>query len=775
MHPLQAHARVSGLVHLALAAVVGLGLLSSPARGADLGVRASEVTSRIDKARAALTSAEAAMDAAYDYDGAKATLLEAFQQAGLQGPVLQRASLASSALYLTWRDAKPFYARHRDALAAIGAVATAQQGVQPADLQWLDRSLERLRTATVLLESPFPEMVALEVGQAQAAVRLAEMKAGLGDSQRYIEQLGGGADQLATVEQAMEVTRAQAYAMGATAAYLADAVRADSQRNYVGILVPQANRVRFEVAGVLLGGADAPTAVPSAVRPGARAGMALSEAAGWAALATLRGEVAREEAASKTAGEEAAALGVEIERVQRPSDLGDVRELMAQVAELTERLESSRKRIAEIPLDSVGGREEAERLAEQVIAIRKQLPGLQADLKRKQSDGGLAAWKKARRSERAERLATHDRGRLAAAMGRAKMAAARAKIRQARAQQAIHDAETALRRIERALVVAERAPQVDRVVLTANATVVLDRRRLGPSELYRMRGDLTGALDVLRRVSAAARRVDAEATEEALEGVRAELRLGLGPWDGATIGDSARSLGIDEVVGDDLVAVRGQAMAARYADLARSAPDSMGMLALRAEAPLGEARHGHGEVASQGGVERARAAADTLDLVAGRLSAAVGAKGRGFRAKVQTLLSVGAGATAALRPVAERSLRALLYLPIAEAADGALATATALGDALAAGTNAALDGADPLSGFARGPAGVVVEGEPIEVELTMRDGAPAARPSVRVGAAQLAPVGGPSAGAATVLRYAMERAGGLGAPTEPVIDIHVAP
>ena len=72
-------------------------------------------------------------------------------------------------------------------------------------------------------------------------------------------------------------------------------------------------------------------------------------------------------------------------------------------------------------------------------------------------------------------------------------------------------------------------------------------------------------------------------------------------------------------------------------------------------------------------------------------------------------------------------------------------------------------------------AGVVVEGEPIEVELTMRDGAPAARPSVRVGAAQLAPVGGPSAGAATVLRYAMERAGGLGAPTEPVIDIHVAP
>ncbi|MEZ4264890.1 MAG: hypothetical protein R3F39_00825 [Myxococcota bacterium] len=753
----------------------GLMGASTPARAADAAVRASEVTSRLDKARAALNSSEAAMDAAYSYEGAKATLLEAFQQAGLQGPVLSRASAASSALYLTWRDAKPFYERHRQSLAAIGAVATAQKGVTAADLQWLDRSLERLRTATVAVEAPFAEMVALEVGQAQAAVKLAEMKAGMGENKRFIEQLGGGAEQLAAVENAMEEKRAQAYAMGATAAYLADAVRADSQRQLVGILVPQANRVRFEVAGVSLEGADAPKAAPAVARPGTRAGFALSEAAGWAAIATLRADVQREEAAARTAGEEATALGAEIERVQRPSDLEEVRELMAKAAELTARLESSRARIAEIPLDSPGGRDEAERLAEQVISIRKELPGVQADLKKKLSDAGLASWKRARRSERAERLATHDRGRLAAAMGRAKMAKARRKIRESLVKRALHDAEATVARLGHALSVAERAPQVERVVLRANAATVLDRRRMGPSDVYRMQGDLTGAIELLRKLEELTRSIDADTTDEALEGVRAELRLGDGPWDGATLGDSARSLGIGEVVGDDLVAVRGQAMAARYAEFARSAPDAMGVLALRSEAPLLAAQAGHDSSKGVKADARARAAADTLTLVASRLAAAGNGKSRGFRGHVQALLSAGEGATSALRPVAERSLRAVLHLPVAEAADLALSIATDLAVGLSADADSTLASIDPQSGFAYGPAGPVVEGEPIELELHMREGAPAARPGVRVGSAQLAPSAAASAGSARVFHYGMDRAGGLGAPGQSTISIHVTP
>lgn len=749
--------------------------LAGGARAAEPEVRPGEVTSRLDKARAALDSSEAAMDAAYSYEGAKATLLDAFQQAGLSGPVLTRASAASSTVYLTWRDAKPFYERHRRSLAAIGAVVTAQKGATAADLQWLDRSLERLRTATVALQAPFSEMVALEVGQAQAAVKLAEMKAGLGDNKRFIEQLGGGADQLAAVNVAMEEKRAQAYAMAATASYLADAVRADAQRQLVGVLVPQADRVRFEVTGVKLEGGDAPKPAQAVARPGARVGMALSEAAGWAALATLRTEVAREEAAARAAGEEAAALGVELERVHRTSDLDDVRELMAKSAELTARLESSRKRIAEIPLDSPGGREEAERLAEQVIAIRKELPGVQADLKRKQSDAGLAAWKKARRSERAERLATHDRARLAAATARSKMAKARRKIRESLAKQAAHAAEMSLAQVEHALHVAERAPQVDRVVLTANAAVVLDRRRTQPSDLYRMRGELSGAIALLGKLAAATRAIDADTTDEALEGVRAALRLGEGPWDGATLGDSARSLGISDVIGDDLVAVRGQAMAARYAELARSAPDSMGVLALRAEAPLLEVKRAHDAAQAGAAGARAKAAAETLGIVAARLATATGAKGRAFKGHVQALLTVGEGATSSLRPVAERSLRAVLYLPVAEAADDALATAVDLATSLSAMTDAALAAIDPQSGFARGPAGPVVEGEPIELELHMREGAPAARPSVRLGAAPLAPADTGAATPARRIRYVMERAGGLGAPGQKTISIHIAP
>jgi hypothetical protein len=774
------HLPTTRLVRTALVCItpwllIALAGAAATAHAAESGVRPSEVTSRLDKARAALNSSESAMDAAYSYEGAKATLLEAFQQAGLSGPVLTRASAASSALYLTWRDAKPFYERHRQSLAAIGAVVTAQKGATAADLQWLDRSLERLRTATVVLEAPFAEMVALEVGQAQAAVKLAEMKAGMGDNKRFIEQLGGGADQLAAVEVAMEEKRGQAYAMAATANYLADAVRGDSQRQLVGILVPQANRVRFEVSGVKLEGADPPKAAPSAARPGTRVGMALSEAAGWAALAVLRTDVVREETAARAAGEEATALGAEIERVQRTSDLDDVRELMAKSAELTARLESSRKRIAEIPLDSPGGREEAERLAEQVISIRKELPGVQADLKRRQSDAGLAAWKKARRSERAERLATHDRGRLAAAMARTKMAKVRRKIRESLVKRALHDAEVSLSQVERALSVAERAPQAERVVLTANAAVVLDRRRMSPSDLYRMRGELSGAIALLGKLETATRAIDQHTTDEALEGVRAELRLGQGPWDGATLGDSARSLGIGEVIGDDLVAVRGQAMAARYAEMARSAPDSMGVLALRAEAPLLDVKRAHDTTQSGRPDARAAAAAETLAIVAGRLAVATGAKGRGFKGSVQALLSAGEGATSAQRPVAERSLRAVLYLPVAEAADDALATATDLTSSLSASTDASLAAIDPQSGFALGPAGAVVEGEPIELELHMREGAPAARPSVRLGDAQLAPA---NAGAPTpgrVIRYAIERAGGLGGPGQNTISIHVAP
>lgn len=772
------HLPTTRLVRTALVCISPwlLTALAGASYAADLGVRPSEVTSRLDKARAALNSSEAAMDAAYSYEGAKATLLEAFQQAGLSGPVLARASAASSALYLTWRDAKTFYERHRQALAAIGAVVTAQKGATSADLQWLDRSLERLRTATVALEAPFPEMVALEVGQAQAVVRLAEIKAGLGDNKRFIEQLGGGSDQLAAVQVAMEETRAQAYAMAATASFLADAVRADSQRQLVGILVPQANRVRFEVSGVHIEGADAPKPAKTVVRPGTRVGMALSEAAGWAALATLRADVGREAAAARAAGEEAAALGAEIQRVQRTSDLDDVRELMAKSAELTARLESSRKRIAEIPLDSPGGREEAARLAEQVIAIRKELPGVQADLKRKQSDAGLAAWKKARRSERAERLATHDRARLATAMGRSKMAKARRKIRESLVKRALRDAAQSLAQVEQTLHVAEGAPQVERVVLTANAAVVLDRRRIAPSDLYRMRGDLSGAIALLGKLETSTRAIDADATDEALEGVRAELRLGQGPWDGATLGDSARSLGISEVIGDDLVAVRGQAMAARYAELARTAPDSMGVLALRAEAPLLEVKRAHDVTESGKADARAVAAADTLGVVAGRLAAATGAKGRGFKSYVRALLIAGEGATSALRPVAERSLRAVLYLPVVEAADDALATATDLTRSLSASTDAALAAIDPQSGFALGAAGAVVEGEPIELDLHMREGAPAARPSVRLGDAQLTP---PREGDATTsarrIRFTMERAGGLGTPGQKTISIHIAP
>ncbi|MCB9729234.1 MAG: hypothetical protein H6744_19195 [Deltaproteobacteria bacterium] len=750
-------------------------LAPTSAHAAESMVAPSEVNARLDKASAALDASEAAMEAAYSYEGAKATMLEAFQQAGLTGPVLQRASVASSAIYLAWRDVRPFYTRHREALAAIGTVVAAQRGATQADVAWLDRSLARLRTAMAALEQPFREMIALEIVQAQAAVKLAELKSNVAGRKRMMEQLGGGSDALASFDDVMEETRAQAWAAAATAAFLGDAVRADANRQLVGVLVPMANRVHYEVRAVTIGGPEPP---PVKVRPaetGARTGMALSEAAGLAALATLRLEVAREEAASRAAGEDAAQLAAQMEEVQRPGDLDEVRELQSKVAELNARLESSRKRIAEISLDSPGGREEAERLAAEVIAARKELPGVQAELKRKQSDAGLAAWKKARRSERAERLATHDRARLAAATGRARMARARQQIREAVARQTLLEAEQALARIERLVGAVERAPQVERAVLDANGVVVLDRRRMGPSEVHRMRGDLRDAVEVLRRALKSAHALDAAATEEALEGVRAELRLGPGPWDTRTLGDAARSLGIGEVVGDDLVAVRGQAIAARYAELAKAAPDAMGVLAMRAEAPLLAVKRPHERVQGDRSDPRASVAVDTLRIVSERLAAASGARSRGFHARTQALLSAGEGATTALRPVAERSLRALLQLPVAEAADEALALANDLVAALDQIARERLDGLDPASGFELGAPGPVVEGEPVQVTLTLRSGAPDARPGVRLGEAQLLPVDGAAPGGKPALRYTLERAGGLAPAGQQAVELHITP
>ncbi|MGM0575619.1 MAG: hypothetical protein ACQEXJ_07815 [Myxococcota bacterium] len=732
-------------------------------------VEAAEILPRIQTWRDRLAARQEAMETRWSYTGARRTIQEAFTRAGLPDATVRRASAWANRLYVLWGDLKPWYARHGEALADLAAVVRDQGGATTHDVAWVERQAERLWRRTSHLETGLEVLLGLRVERAETAVALARLKSRTKRGGEALQHLGG------STGGSLAEARARAAALAASEAWLADALLEDAETTVVPPLEPLAERSRHRIGRLHLVAAEAPgSPESSAPDPGGVAGATVCAAVAADAIARGREAAAIHARDAEAAQDRAADVRASMKSVRRASDLPAVRDLMAREREIQAHVRALRQEIKETDLDAPGGQERARRLAEEVLSLREDLPPVRRRLTRLRSDDHLASWREDRRRALAAALADRDAARRARIDALAHAATASRTLVLAEAVRRAEDARSLLRRLDALERAAARRPRVTALTLRAGEREVFAARRVDTDSLAELRREIRTALDralALLALSreAGARTVDAAREASLYKTRRSDEAPAIVQRD--SLGSLVRRLGVERIVGEDLLAVRGKSLAARYTKLSRAVPAAEALLSERvAPDPDDALARFRGALSEE--PERTPVSADTLEEVRERLRTLAGPSGERLPPRLEGILQ----RVPATHPAAEREATArrrlarlhaaaLLWQPLAAEADRALAHTTwSLAEAVRK-ADERLAPYDTRHAFATTPGPSFLAGVPLIAEVTLAAQADAPQ-SVRLGGVSLAPASDEPT--SPTRRYALDRADGLAGGAEPL-------